>query len=48
MKTLVSLRTLFNINENIKNVLNFINNIIICTKKCILDIVKEEEMHEKR
>ena len=33
MKISVSLQTLFNTNENIKNVLNFIKNIRICTKK---------------
>ena len=33
IKISISLRTLFNTNENIKNVLNFINNTRICTKR---------------
>ena len=33
MKTSVTLRTLFNTDENIKTVLDFIKNIRICTKK---------------
>ena len=31
--------------ETIKNVLNFIKNIRFCTRKWILNIVKNEEMH---
>ena len=46
MKIFITLRTLFNTNENIKNVLKFIKNTRICTKKWILDTVKNEEMHE--
>ena len=45
MKILVTLRTLFNTDEGIKNVLNFIKNIRICTKKWILDTMKNEKMH---
>ena len=33
IKISISLRTLFNTDEDIKNVLNFIKNIRICTKK---------------
>ena len=33
MKISITLRTLFNTNEDIKNVLNFIKNTRICTKK---------------
>ena len=33
MKTSVTLRTLFNTDEDIKNVLNFIKNTRICTRK---------------
>ena len=47
MKTSVTIRTLFNTIENIKNVSNFIKNIRICTKKWILNTVKNEKMHEK-
>ena len=47
MKIFVTIRTLFNTTENIKNVLNFIKNIPICTKKSILNTVKNEEIYEK-
>ena len=46
MKISITLRTLFNRNENIKNVLNFIKNTRIYTKKWILDTMKNEKMHE--
>ena len=46
MKISITLRTLFNTNESIKNVLKFIKNTRICTRKWILDTVRDEEMHE--
>ena len=48
MKIFVTIRTLFNTTESIKNVLNFIKNIRICTKKWLLDAVKNEERHKKK
>ena len=45
MKSFVTLRTLFNTNENIKNVLKFIKNTRIYTKKWILDTIKSEQKH---
>ena len=45
-KTSITLRTLLNANENIKNVLKFIKNTRICTKKWILDKMKNEEMNK--
>ena len=48
MKISVTIRTLFNTTENIKNVLNFIKNIRICTKKWVLSTVENEEMHKKK
>ena len=48
IKISISLRTLIDINENIKNVFNVIKHIRICRKKWILDIMKNEKMHEKK
>ena len=48
MKISVTIRTSFNTTENIKNVLNFIKNTRIYTKKQILNIVNDEEMHENK
>ena len=45
MKIFVTLRTLFNTDENIENVLNFIKNSRICTRKWILSTMKNEKMH---
>ena len=46
MKIPVTIRTLFNTTEGIKNVLNFIKNTRICTRKWILGTVEDEEVHE--
>ena len=46
MKISVTIRTLFNTTETIKNVLNFIKNTRICTRKWILGTVEDEEVHE--
>ena len=46
MRIFITIHTLFNTSEDIKNMLNFIKNIRICTKKWILSIMKNEEMHE--
>ena len=45
MKISVTICTLFNRSENIKNVLNFIKNTRICTRKWILGTVEDEEVH---
>ena len=45
MKNSVAIHTSFNTSEGIKNVLNFIKNTRICTRKWILGIVEDEEMH---
>ena len=45
MKISITLRTLFNTDEDIKNVLNFIKNTRICTKKWVLNTMKNEKMH---
>ena len=45
MKIPVTIRTLFNTTEGIKNVLNFIKNTRICTRKWILGTVEDEEVH---
>ena len=45
MKLPVTIRTLFNINKGIKNVLNFIKNTHMCTRKWILGTVEDEYMH---
>ena len=47
MKILVTIYTLFNTGEGIKNVLNFIKNTCICTRKWILGTVEDEEVHER-
>ena len=46
MKIPVTIYTLFNTSEGIKNVLNFIKNTRICTRKWILGTVEDEEVHE--
>ena len=45
IKIFVTLRTLFNTDEDIKNVLNFIKNSRICTRKWILGTMEDEEVH---
>ena len=46
MKIFLTIHTFFNTSKNIKNLLNFIKNTRICTRKWILSTVKDEEMHE--
>ena len=46
MKISITLGTLFNTNEGIKNVLKFIKNTRICTRRWILGTVGDEEVHE--
>ena len=46
IKIYITLRTLFNTNKNIKNVWKFIKNTWICTKKWILDTMKNEKINE--
>ena len=41
----MTIRRLFNITESIKNVLNFIKTTRVCTRKWILGIVEDEEVH---
>ena len=45
MKIPVMIRMLFNTTKGIKNVLKFIKNTRICTRKWILGIVEDEEVH---
>ena len=45
MKIPVTIRTLFNTTEVIKNVLSFIKNTRICTREWILGTVEDEEVY---
>ena len=45
MKIFVTIRTLFNRTVNLENVLHFIKDTRICTRKWILGTVEDEEMH---
>ena len=45
MKTPLTISTFFDKIEGIKNVLKFIKNTRICTRKWILGTVEDEEMH---
>ena len=46
IKVSMTIHKFFITTKSIKNVLNFIKNIRICTKRWILGIVEDEEMHE--
>ena len=45
IKNFETIQTLFNTDKSIKNVLNFIKNTRICTRKWILGTVENEEIH---